>query len=212
MLGLVLRLLNPLSSKLRFVRLWRVGRRQSSLYEHTGTTSLSSAAVRAKCWRGLTITAVDIQPLMLRCPLRAYAPVGTRRMFWGFTVLELPSREEAAAWAARIAKACRCDQAATFGSSAALTPSYAPPICAISSSHSCLLFCRRQLVQGRAAIATTRRGSRWSQTRRSRPPSIAHGSRRPRVGLRSGYGSTIGSRNSLLAERTTSREWMRTPR
>ena len=28
----------------------------------------------------------------------------------GFTVLELPSREEATAWAARIAKACRCNQ------------------------------------------------------------------------------------------------------
>ncbi|MFO1299496.1 MAG: transcription initiation protein [Burkholderiaceae bacterium] len=28
----------------------------------------------------------------------------------GFTVLELPSREEALAWAARIARACRCDQ------------------------------------------------------------------------------------------------------
>jgi len=28
----------------------------------------------------------------------------------GFTVLELPSREEAVAWAARIAKACRCKQ------------------------------------------------------------------------------------------------------
>jgi hypothetical protein len=28
----------------------------------------------------------------------------------GFTVLEVPSREQAAAWAARIAKACRCDQ------------------------------------------------------------------------------------------------------
>ena len=28
----------------------------------------------------------------------------------GFTVLELPSREEAVAWAARIAKACRCEQ------------------------------------------------------------------------------------------------------
>jgi hypothetical protein len=28
----------------------------------------------------------------------------------GLTVLELPSREEAVAWAARIAKACRCDQ------------------------------------------------------------------------------------------------------
>ena len=28
----------------------------------------------------------------------------------GFCVLELPTREEAIAWAARIAKACRCDQ------------------------------------------------------------------------------------------------------
>ncbi len=28
----------------------------------------------------------------------------------GFTVLELPTRAEAVAWAARIAKACRCDQ------------------------------------------------------------------------------------------------------
>lgn len=28
----------------------------------------------------------------------------------GFTVLELPSRKEAIAWAARMAKACRCDQ------------------------------------------------------------------------------------------------------
>jgi hypothetical protein len=28
----------------------------------------------------------------------------------GFTVLELPSREEAVAWATRIAKACRCHQ------------------------------------------------------------------------------------------------------
>ena len=28
----------------------------------------------------------------------------------GFTVLELASREEAIAWAARIAKACRCNQ------------------------------------------------------------------------------------------------------
>ena len=28
----------------------------------------------------------------------------------GFTVLELPSRDAAIAWAARIARACRCDQ------------------------------------------------------------------------------------------------------
>ena len=28
----------------------------------------------------------------------------------GFTVLDLPSRDEAIAWAARLARACRCDQ------------------------------------------------------------------------------------------------------
>jgi hypothetical protein len=28
----------------------------------------------------------------------------------GFTILELPSRDKAVAWAARIAKACRCQQ------------------------------------------------------------------------------------------------------
>lgn len=28
----------------------------------------------------------------------------------GFTILELPTREDAIAWAARIAKACRCQQ------------------------------------------------------------------------------------------------------
>lgn len=28
----------------------------------------------------------------------------------GFTVLELPSREDAIAWAARLARACRCEQ------------------------------------------------------------------------------------------------------
>ena len=32
------------------------------------------------------------------------------RLDGGFPVLELPSREEAVAWAARIAKACRCGQ------------------------------------------------------------------------------------------------------
>ncbi len=32
------------------------------------------------------------------------------RLDGGFTVLELPSRDEAIVWAARFAKACRCDQ------------------------------------------------------------------------------------------------------
>lgn len=32
------------------------------------------------------------------------------RLDGGFTVLELSSREDAVAWAARVVKACRCDQ------------------------------------------------------------------------------------------------------
>ncbi len=34
----------------------------------------------------------------------------TRRIQGGYTILELPSREAAVAWAAKIAAACRCDQ------------------------------------------------------------------------------------------------------
>lgn len=34
----------------------------------------------------------------------------TARIEGGYTVLELPSRDEAVAWAARIAEACRCAQ------------------------------------------------------------------------------------------------------
>jgi hypothetical protein len=34
----------------------------------------------------------------------------TRRIEGGYTILELPSREAAVAWAAKIAAACRCDQ------------------------------------------------------------------------------------------------------
>ena len=34
----------------------------------------------------------------------------TRRIEGGYTILELPSREAAIAWAAKIAAACRCDQ------------------------------------------------------------------------------------------------------
>lgn len=34
----------------------------------------------------------------------------TRRIEGGYTILELPSREEAERWAAKLAKACRCDQ------------------------------------------------------------------------------------------------------
>ena len=34
----------------------------------------------------------------------------TRRIEGGYTILELPSRETAVAWAAKIAAACRCDQ------------------------------------------------------------------------------------------------------
>lgn len=35
---------------------------------------------------------------------------GTRLLDGGFTVLELPSRDAAVDWAARLAGACRCDQ------------------------------------------------------------------------------------------------------
>jgi hypothetical protein len=34
----------------------------------------------------------------------------TRRIEGGYTILELPSREAALQWAAKIAAACRCDQ------------------------------------------------------------------------------------------------------
>jgi hypothetical protein len=34
----------------------------------------------------------------------------TRRIEGGYTILELPSRQAAEAWAAKIAVACRCDQ------------------------------------------------------------------------------------------------------
>jgi len=34
----------------------------------------------------------------------------TRQIEGGYTILDLPSREAAVAWAARIAAACRCDQ------------------------------------------------------------------------------------------------------
>jgi hypothetical protein len=34
----------------------------------------------------------------------------TRRIEGGYTILELPSREAAVGWAAKIAAACRCDQ------------------------------------------------------------------------------------------------------
>lgn len=46
----------------------------------------------------------------------AYGATSTGGFSWapplngGLTILELPSREEAIAWAARIAKACRCQQ------------------------------------------------------------------------------------------------------
>jgi hypothetical protein len=34
----------------------------------------------------------------------------TKAVVGGFSIIEVPSREEALAWAARIAKACRCAQ------------------------------------------------------------------------------------------------------
>src|SRR6188508_1373065 len=54
----------------------------------------------------------DVPPVLVTADGRAaeggypWAPP----LYGGFTVLELPSRQEAIAWAARIAKACRCGQ------------------------------------------------------------------------------------------------------
>ena len=54
----------------------------------------------------------DVPPVLVS----AYGAVAEGGYPWaptldgGFTILELSSREEAVAWAARIAKACRCDQ------------------------------------------------------------------------------------------------------
>jgi hypothetical protein len=54
----------------------------------------------------------DVPPVLVSADGRvgeggyAWAP----RLDGGFTVLELPSRAQAVAWAARIATACRCDQ------------------------------------------------------------------------------------------------------
>jgi hypothetical protein len=37
-----------------------------------------------------------------------YAP--TKKIEGGYSILELPNREAAVEWAAKIAKSCRCDQ------------------------------------------------------------------------------------------------------
>ncbi len=52
-------------------------------------------------------------PPMLVSGDGSYAPGGYPwgpKLDGGFCVLEIPSREDAIAWAARIAKACRCQQ------------------------------------------------------------------------------------------------------
>ena len=50
----------------------------------------------------------DVDPVLVSADGSESRP-GTR-ITGGFTVLELPTREEAISWAARLAKACRCQQ------------------------------------------------------------------------------------------------------
>lgn len=63
-----------------------------------------------------TSSAAESTKRYLLCSCRADGTVTTGGYPWapsldgGFTVLELPSRDDAIAWAARIARACRCDQ------------------------------------------------------------------------------------------------------
>lgn len=54
----------------------------------------------------------DVAPLMVTADGTATSETHpqTREFDGGFCVLELPSRESAVQWAARIAKACRCAQ------------------------------------------------------------------------------------------------------
>lgn len=54
----------------------------------------------------------DVAPLMIAADGAATSETypQTREFSGGFCVLELPSRDAAVAWAAKIAKACRCSQ------------------------------------------------------------------------------------------------------
>jgi hypothetical protein len=54
----------------------------------------------------------DVPPRMVAadCSVRNETYPQTREFDGGFCVLELPSREAAVQWAAKIAKACRCSQ------------------------------------------------------------------------------------------------------
>ncbi len=65
---------------------------------------------------GVYVFAGGIDPDVAPALVSAEGAVAAGGYAWaptldgGFTVLELPSRDEAIAWAARIAKACRCAQ------------------------------------------------------------------------------------------------------
>ena len=54
----------------------------------------------------------DIAPLMVAAngTIKQETNPQTRELTGGFRVLELPSREVAVAWAAKLARACRCSQ------------------------------------------------------------------------------------------------------
>ncbi|NYG97732.1 transcription initiation protein [Schumannella luteola] len=76
----------------------------------------SHAAVAAAREAGVLVFAggLDEASLLVRVAadgseqLGAYPQTGS--LAGGFTVIDVPTREDAVAWAARIAAACRCDQ------------------------------------------------------------------------------------------------------
>ena len=79
-----------------------VGRDAHAVIDEAKTpASTSSAAASTKACHPFCLCRWRVH--------RGWLSVGTPA-HGGFTVLELPSREEAIAWAARIAKACRCEQ------------------------------------------------------------------------------------------------------
>jgi hypothetical protein len=51
-----------------------------------------------------TVSVVEVDGTVRGCPAEEKAYIG------GFSVVDVPSREEALAWAAKIAAACRCAQ------------------------------------------------------------------------------------------------------
>ena len=70
------------------------------------------AAMDAGVWVFGGGLAEDVEPVMVAGDGTTTAGTypQTRELNGGFTILDLPSREEAVQWAAKIAAACRCAQ------------------------------------------------------------------------------------------------------